>query len=33
MAALVGIHILFLHSTGSSNPVGVGGGFKTFYPY
>lgn len=33
LVVFVGLHILFLHKTGSSNPVGIGGQYQTFYPY
>lgn len=33
MVFLVGVHILVLHKTGSSNPIGVNRRYKTFHPY
>jgi ubiquinol-cytochrome c reductase cytochrome b subunit len=33
LCAIVGLHIILLHSTGSSNPLGIQVNYKTFHPY
>jgi ubiquinol-cytochrome c reductase cytochrome b subunit len=33
LVALVGVHILFLHATGSSNPIGINRKYLTFHPF
>lgn len=33
LSAIVGLHIIFLHNSGSSNPVGVKGAYGSFFPY
>jgi ubiquinol-cytochrome c reductase cytochrome b subunit len=33
LVGLIGIHIFFLHATGSSNPIGISKKYLTFHPY